>query len=103
MADESTKTEQITDVQKGMVDIIHVVGAFILLPVTASSSRRPVIMHCCIFTGDPDFSAKHPLETKWTLWFDNPEGKQKQNHTQWGQTLRAVYTFGTVEDFWWYV
>lgn len=48
--------------------------------------------------GEPDFSQKHPLETKWTLWFDNPNGKQKQS--QWGQTLRAVYTFDTVEDFW---
>jgi hypothetical protein len=27
---------------------------------------------------EPDFSKKHPLETKWTLWFDNPNGKQKQ-------------------------
>jgi hypothetical protein len=51
------------------------------------------------FAGEPDFSQKHPLETKWTLWFDNPNGKQKQS--QWGQTLRAVYTFDTVEDFWW--
>ena len=51
--------------------------------------------------GEPDFSKKHPLESKWTLWFDNPDGKQKQS--QWGQTLRAVYTFDTVEDFWWYV
>ena len=49
--------------------------------------------------GEPDFSKKHPLETKWTLWFDNPNGKQKQ--ATWGQTLRAVYTFDTVEDFWW--
>ncbi|KAI7836896.1 hypothetical protein COHA_009228 [Chlorella ohadii] len=48
--------------------------------------------------GEPDFSQKHPLETKWTLWFDNPNGKQKQ--ATWGQTLRAVYTFDTVEDFW---
>lgn len=47
---------------------------------------------------EPDFSKKHPLETKWTLWFDNPNGKQKQ--ATWGQTLRTVYTFDTVEDFW---
>ncbi|KAL6774336.1 EIF4E [Auxenochlorella protothecoides x Auxenochlorella symbiontica] len=40
----------------------------------------------------------HPLETKWTFWFDNPEGKQHQ--AQWGKTLRPVYTFGTVEEFW---
>jgi len=41
---------------------------------------------------------KHPLEHTWTLWFDNPNGRQKQ--TTWGQTLRSVYTFNTVEDFW---
>lgn len=45
-----------------------------------------------------DLSKKHPLEHTWTLWFDNPSGKQKQ--TYWGQTLRSVYTFSTVEDFW---
>ena len=44
---------------------------------------------------------KHPLEHKWTLWFDNPSGKQKQD--TWGSSLRSVYTFDTVEDFWWYV
>lgn len=49
--------------------------------------------------GEPDFSKKHDLEHKWTLWFDNPKGSQKPS--TWGQTLRAVYTFGTVEDFWW--
>jgi translation initiation factor 4E len=54
----------------------------------------------CVPPGEPDFSQKHPLETKWTLWFDNPHGKQKAQAT-WGQTLRAVYTFSTVEDFWW--
>lgn len=44
---------------------------------------------------------KHPLEHKWTLWFDNPSGKQKQD--SYGSSLRSVYTFETVEDFWWYV
>lgn len=44
-------------------------------------------------------SDKHPLEHKWTLWFDNPSGKQKQD--TWGSSLRSVYTFDTVEDFWW--
>lgn len=41
---------------------------------------------------------KHPLEHKWTLWFDNPSGKQKQD--SYGSSLRSVYTFETVEDFW---
>lgn len=48
-----------------------------------------------------DAPKKHPLETPWTFWFDNPNGKQKQS--TWGTSLRPVYTFGTVEDFWWCV
>ena len=65
-------------------------------PPTASPPPPPLLPRTA---GEPDFSQKHPLETKWTLWFDNPNGKQKQ--ATWGQTLRAVYTFDTVEDFWW--
>ena len=45
-----------------------------------------------------DFSRKHLLEHNWTLWFDNPSGRQ--NQTTWGQTLRSVHTFNSVEDFW---
>eukprot|EP00245_Coleochaete_scutata_P001074 TRINITY_DN1130_c0_g1_i1.p1 TRINITY_DN1130_c0_g1~~TRINITY_DN1130_c0_g1_i1.p1 ORF type:complete len:220 (+),score=46.70 TRINITY_DN1130_c0_g1_i1:143-802(+) len=41
--------------------------------------------------------SKHPLEHHWTLWFDNPAAKKGG---QWGSSLRPVYTFGTVEDFW---
>ncbi|KAG1674388.1 hypothetical protein FOA52_012914 [Chlamydomonas sp. UWO 241] len=40
----------------------------------------------------------HPLEHKWTLWFDNPTTKQTTH--KYGQSLRSVYTFDTVEDFW---
>eukprot|EP00798_Chlamydomonas_sp_ICE-L_P013087 gene13087-3615_t len=43
-------------------------------------------------------SEKHKLENKWTLWFDNPQTKQTMN--KYGQTLRPVLTFDTVEDFW---
>lgn len=47
----------------------------------------------------PDFAAKHPLEYGWTLWFDaGSSGKTKAN--SWGNSLRSVYTFETVEDFW---
>eukprot|EP00798_Chlamydomonas_sp_ICE-L_P028114 gene28114-31227_t len=46
----------------------------------------------------PDYSKKHKLEQKWTLWFDNPQTKQTLN--KYGQTLRSVLTFDTVEDFW---
>ncbi|KAG2263992.1 hypothetical protein Bca52824_071071 [Brassica carinata] len=40
----------------------------------------------------------HPLEHSWTLWFDNPSVKSKQ--TTWGSSLRSVFTFSTVEEFW---
>jgi translation initiation factor 4E len=45
-----------------------------------------------------DFTQKHYLENNWTMWFDNPSGRQKQ--ATWGASMRAVHTFNTVEDFW---
>ncbi|KAI8462580.1 MAG: eukaryotic initiation factor [Monoraphidium minutum] len=47
---------------------------------------------------EPDLSRRHPLECRWTLWFDNPA--QKQSMSKFGQGLRPVYSFDTVEDFW---
>ncbi|XP_059274727.1 eukaryotic translation initiation factor 4E-1 [Lycium ferocissimum] len=41
---------------------------------------------------------KHPLEHSWTFWFDNPMAKSRQ--VAWGISLRKIYTFSTVEDFW---
>ncbi|CAI9087893.1 OLC1v1022083C1 [Oldenlandia corymbosa var. corymbosa] len=43
-------------------------------------------------------AAKHPLEHSWTFWFDNPSAKNKQ--AAWGSSIRPIYTFSTVEDFW---
>ncbi|XVF66412.1 hypothetical protein PTKIN_Ptkin10aG0033300 [Pterospermum kingtungense] len=40
----------------------------------------------------------HKLERKWTFWFDN-QSKPKQG-AAWGTSLRKVYTFDTVEEFW---
>ncbi|GKU92457.1 hypothetical protein SLEP1_g6179 [Rubroshorea leprosula] len=40
----------------------------------------------------------HPLEHSWTFWFDNPTAKSKQ--AIWGSSMRAIYTFDTVEEFW---
>ncbi|ESQ55611.1 hypothetical protein EUTSA_v10026131mg [Eutrema salsugineum] len=54
--------------------------------------------------GDVDESGKsavpesHQLEHSWTFWFDNPSVKSKQ--TTWGSSLRSVFTFSTVEEFW---
>lgn len=49
---------------------------------------------------DKGLTAKHPLENAWTFWFDNPSAKSKQ--AAWGSSIRPVYTFSTVEDFWRY-
>jgi len=46
------------------------------------------------FTGE-----KHPLKYPWTLWYDC----QLQNGArpnQWGENMKEVYTFNSVEDFW---
>jgi len=40
----------------------------------------------------------HPLENSWTFWFDNPSAKSKQ--VAWGSSIRPIYTFATVEEFW---
>ncbi|XVF25553.1 hypothetical protein REPUB_Repub13aG0222000 [Reevesia pubescens] len=40
----------------------------------------------------------HPLEHSWTFWFDNPSAKSKQS--TWGSSMRPIYTFATVEQFW---
>lgn len=53
-------------------------------------------------SGEPNFANKHPLEHQWTLWFD-VGSSGKQDVSTWGGTLRSVYTFDSVEDFWWCV
>jgi len=45
-----------------------------------------------------NFSVKHPLQNGWTIWYDNP-GK-RTNQASWGDHLRTITTFDTVEDFW---
>jgi hypothetical protein len=41
---------------------------------------------------------KHPLQSEWVWWFDNP--KLKKAEESWEDNLKTVNTFGTVEDFW---
>ncbi|PKI69075.1 hypothetical protein CRG98_010544 [Punica granatum] len=40
----------------------------------------------------------HPLEHSWTFWFDSGSSKTKQ--AEWGASMRPIYTFSTVEEFW---
>eukprot|EP00053_Salpingoeca_punica_P005241 m.53267 g.53267 ORF g.53267 m.53267 type:complete len:223 (+) comp13146_c0_seq1:143-811(+) len=45
-------------------------------------------------------SKKHPLERRWTLWFDNPQFSGKKDQKNWASNLEKIYTFANVEDFW---
>jgi translation initiation factor 4E len=45
-----------------------------------------------------NFQVKHPLQNKWSLWYDNP-GK-KATVATWGDQLKRIVTFDSVEDFW---
>ncbi|EOA36213.1 hypothetical protein CARUB_v10010137mg [Capsella rubella] len=40
----------------------------------------------------------HLFENSWTFWFDNPSSKS--NQVTWGSSLRSLYTFSSVEEFW---
>lgn len=41
---------------------------------------------------------KHPLHTRWTLWFDKPTGRTTTKN--WEESVKELVTFGTIEDFW---
>uniref|UniRef100_A0A6B2LJX8 mRNA cap-binding protein n=1 Tax=Arcella intermedia TaxID=1963864 RepID=A0A6B2LJX8_9EUKA len=45
-----------------------------------------------------EFSTKHPLQHHWDWWFDAPH--RKTTLASWGDNLKKIYTFSTVEDFW---
>ncbi|GME79193.1 unnamed protein product [Ambrosiozyma monospora] len=44
-----------------------------------------------------DFTVKHPLNSKWTLWYTKP---QVDRNESWSDLLRPVVSFETVEEFW---
>lgn len=54
---------------------------------------------------DESNTAIHPLECEWTFWYDKrpAQGKRlKGEQESYESNLRAIGTFGTVEDFWRY-
>jgi len=56
-------------------------------------------------SGNPESTAIHPLEYEWTFWYDKrpAAGKRmKGEQDSYESNLRAIGTFGTVEDFWRY-
>lgn len=51
-----------------------------------------------VFDDPNNFTHKHPLENKWTLWYDDPQ--MSKASLSWEQNLKNIATFDTVEDFW---
>jgi translation initiation factor 4E len=51
-----------------------------------------------VFQDSVNFNVKHPLQHRWTLWYDCAGKKVVQS--AWGDQLRKVVTVDTVEDFW---
>lgn len=44
-----------------------------------------------------EFNVKHPLNSKWTLWYTKPPVDSKES---WADLLKPVVSFDTVEEFW---
>jgi len=42
-----------------------------------------------------DFSIKHPLQNRWTLWF-----YEQDRNNSWEKNQKEIASFDTVEDFW---
>eukprot|EP00047_Mylnosiga_fluctuans_P002438 m.224537 g.224537 ORF g.224537 m.224537 type:complete len:243 (+) comp11105_c0_seq1:1-729(+) len=53
-----------------------------------------------IFFNPESFTLKHPLQRRWTFWFDNPNVYGRKSQDKWESNLIKIYTVETVEDFW---
>lgn len=51
-----------------------------------------------IFHNAENFTVKHPLMNKWTLWFTKPPSSKGESN--WADSLKEVVTFDSVEEFW---
>ncbi|KAM9986787.1 hypothetical protein ACTFIY_011220 [Dictyostelium cf. discoideum] len=47
---------------------------------------------------NPENLIKHPLQNRWSLWYDYQSGKINPEH--WVDSLKKVISFDSVEDFW---
>lgn len=52
-----------------------------------------------VFNDKENFTFKHKLHGKWTLFYDGPASKRLSSQ-EWKDSLKKVGMFDTVEDFW---
>jgi translation initiation factor 4E len=53
-----------------------------------------------IFDDNINFNVKHPLQYRWSLWYDDSANLKLNPKLPWEENLKKVYTFDTIEDFW---
>jgi translation initiation factor 4E len=67
-------------------------------PNVEKPSAASVDKMTTVFDDGKNFNVKHPLESSWTLWYDYQQ--RKTNQESWLDSLKKVFSFETVEDFW---
>lgn len=50
-----------------------------------------------ILENKEEFTVKHPLNSKWTLWYTKPAVDRNES---WADLLKPIVSFDTVEEFW---
>jgi len=66
---------------------------------TAPTNGKDLRDQLTVFHSPENFTVKHPLMNKWTLWFTRPPSGAKSEN-QWADSLKEVVTFDSVEEFW---
>ncbi|KAL2167322.1 hypothetical protein VTG60DRAFT_1423 [Thermothelomyces hinnuleus] len=62
-----------------------------------ASNENPEEKLVTVFHDKDNFNVKHPLSSRWTLWFTKPASGKGDN---WNDLLKEVITFESVEEFW---
>ena len=57
-------------------------------------------MTTSIFQNQAEFNCSHPLQSKWTLWYDDGNQIKLNPKLSWKENLHKVYTISTIEEFW---
>lgn len=65
--------------------------------VTQKTGDLNIEQPSTVLSNEKEFQLKHPLNTKWTLWYTKPPVDKSES---WSDLLRPVTAFETVEEFW---
>lgn len=65
--------------------------------LSLDNQQKPSDKQTTVLDNKEEFTAKHPLNSKWTLWYTKPTTNKSES---WSDLLKPVITFGSVEEFW---